>query len=112
LTSYVYPAIIRTRKNNRREYEMTSTMTREEANEYIKRAEGEIKESFRRLTKAMKQEADSKKYLEINIAENKELGNKETANDLPKEHLQKATAEVMRIRKHITKIENYIKELQ
>ena len=86
-------------------------LTKEERVEYARRTQMEIKDCERKLQKAIKEVEDCERYLKIEIADNKELGNADTANDRAREHLNKAMARVQELKKHITKLERWIREL-
>ena len=86
-------------------------LTKEERIEYARRTEMDIKDCERMLQKAIKEVRECEMYLEIQIEDNKELGNADTANDRAREHLNKAMARVQELKKHITKLERWIREL-
>lgn len=72
----------------------------------INRINQTIKETERQLVDAIVKHENSLKYLEMEIAENKEFGNDDSANDHAREYVKERADRVEYLQNHIKYLEN------
>lgn len=76
-----------------------------------KRLNVAIKETEDKIAQAVKKLSDSRKCYEIEVAENIELGNDETANELAAAHVEEREERLEQLRAHKLKLENMLRKV-